>query len=735
MNPSPTNAVKKTPVRRACDNCRLRLYSAVFRNHVARAVRWGLNASSYSPRKSGGQLASEFLNQLRGYLCSDVLFENPSISNHLRIFRCSPNSRVSQIRQQQQTQLLRKSSQSSLSDAYPYQRPITSRETGQHGVAPSVQDPTQWPIPQRGEASVSTDVVPPRSNTSIGPSWPATDTSSVDSQTNSAISWNERSDVEYWLPDNLDAQVPVFEFPGSNIYLKASLPSIIQPEQEAAGLQPHHVDTSSLALSTMGVMPAGPVPTRTTWPASIVEANMIPWIEVYFDRLHPTLPVLNRSSLFIRMLAQEHRRNPQFGAMLLSLCAFSLTQPIEIDERPTSSSRASQARSMMNEATKMRSCSDFGEHPTIEAVLTSFFLFGCLFGSNQHNAAWLRLREALDLAATLGLNNPDSYRDIPNDERGQRLRTYLVLSITERAYALQRRHPITFWGRPGFTMRSVHDFIHNATHSVVSGIIVHNEKDAEGMLGLARLMELFDAIDEEVVDCWNQRCNVNSGYCNNLTEEKALSIHQNLRRVCESERYKGYDWFERTKSVPGEVQSVQPTISMRETQCADVFITKKWLQNRVWVLCSTHGLLRPVSDHPELSFEYAITVAVDALKICQSLRLSSMEAHGIGLVEKLYDIAVSAIGISANVRQPLGEHSTASVAGSMAGPGVAPPGSLVGAMSPNTAAVHSTQSLAEDFMLLLNTLRGGNHPFMEKFKAYLSSLHIVGVGCSNWAQT
>lgn len=218
--------------------------------------------------------------------------------------------------------------------------------------------------------------------------------------------------------------------------------------------------------------------------------------------------------------------------------------------------------------------------------------------------------------------------DVPN--------RYVLTNILERAYALQRRHPITFWGRPGFTMRSVHDFIHNATHSVVSGIIVHNEKDAEGMLGLARLMELFDAIDEEVVDCWNQRCNVNSGYCNNLTEEKALSIHQNLRRVCESERYKGYDWFERTKSVPGEVQSVQPTISMRETQCADVFITKKWLQNRVWVLCSTHGLLRPVSDHPELSFEYAITVAVDALKICQSLRLSSMEAHGIGLVSTVH---------------------------------------------------------------------------------------------------
>lgn len=87
---------------------------------------------------------------------------------------------------------------------------------------------------------------------------------------------------------------------------------------------------------------------------------------------------------------------------------------------------------MMHEATKMRSCSDFGENPTIEAVLTSFFLFGCLFGSNQHNAAWLRLREALDLAATLGLNDPNSYLDLSSEEKGQRLRTYLVLSITER---------------------------------------------------------------------------------------------------------------------------------------------------------------------------------------------------------------------------------------------------------------------------------------------------------------
>lgn len=225
----------------------------------------------------------------------------------------------------------------------------------------------------------------------------------------------------------------LLDFPGSNIYLRPSLPSIIQPDAHSPGLQPPSIESVKVERSSYEPQQQpGLAPSRATWPASIVEANMIPWIDVYFDRLHPTLPLLNRSTLFIRILSQEHRTNAQFGSMLLSLCAFSLTQPIEIDERPTTSSRATQARLMMNEATKMRSSSDFGEHPSIEAVLTSFFLFGCLFGSNQHNAAWLRLREALDLAATLGLNDPDSYRDLPSDEKGQRLRTYLVLSITER---------------------------------------------------------------------------------------------------------------------------------------------------------------------------------------------------------------------------------------------------------------------------------------------------------------
>lgn len=151
------------------------------------------------------------------------------------------------------------------------------------------------------------------------------------------------------------------------------------------------------------------------------------------------------------------------------------------------------------------------------------------------------------------------------------------------------------------------------------------------MMGLARLMELFDVIDEDIINCWNRRCDINNGFCQAFTEAKALSMHDSLERIRETERYKGYDWFDRAKGDRNDNNALLP-IGLRETQAADVFITQKWIQNRVWLLCLNHGLLRSHSERPELTFGYAVTVAESTLQTCRSLRLSSMEAHGIGFV-------------------------------------------------------------------------------------------------------
>ncbi|KAJ5675923.1 hypothetical protein N7462_008820 [Penicillium macrosclerotiorum] len=683
----PTGAIRtrnKTPgsiAKRACDQCKFRKIKCSLSQPCKACQSMGFDCTFLQPQKKRGP------------------------TGH----------RVSQIRQQQTHITPRDPQESPIAkqDAFQYHPhvPTSSVDTGQPVSLPgSSWTPAHGGVtmPMNGAAGLAPSGPP----TGVVDAWGA-DTTSLDSHSGGVVGWNDRPDVEYWLPDNLGAQVPIFEFPGSNIYLKPSLPSIIQPVPDVAAMNMPSQEPQGMRFSpaVASMQSSESQDTEEFWPNSINEANMIPWIDVYFDRLHPTVPVLSRSSLFTRMMSQEHRRNPHFGSMLLSLCAFSLTQPIEINEHATTSSRATQARSMMHEATKMRSCSDFGEHPTIEAVLTSFFLFGCLFGSNQHNAAWLRLREALDLASTLGLNDPESYHNLPGEEKGQRLRTYLVLSITERAYALQRLHPVTFSGKPGFSMRSVHDFLHNAAHSLVSGIIVHNEKDAEGMMGLARLMESFDAIDEDFIHCWNRRCDIRNGFCQRFTETKALSMFDTLARIGQSERYRGYDWFDRAKGDANDSNALL-AMGLRETQAADVFLAQKWVQNRVWLLCLNHGLLRTQAERLEMTFGYAVSIAESTLELCRSLRLSSMEAHGIGFTEKLYDIAVGATDILCNISPPFGT-------------GMTPLGSFSESMSTTS----TPQSLADDFMLLFSSFRGGNHPFLEKYKAHLRSLQIPG----NWS--
>lgn len=148
------------------------------------------------------------------------------------------------------------------------------------------------------------------------------------------------------------------------------------------------------------------------------------------------------------------------------------------------------------------------------------------------------------------------------------------------------------------------------------------------MLGLARLMDLFDAIDESVLDCWNGRCCVGSGHCENLTAPKVLNMQRNIGAVSQPGHH---------GSGPATTTNTALPIGLTETQRADVQITQKWLQNRIWVLCSTHGLLgQPLEDQqqPELSAGYAVAIAQSTLGVCRSLRLSAMEAHGIGLVSR-----------------------------------------------------------------------------------------------------
>ena len=84
----------------------------------------------------------------------------------------------------------------------------------------SMPETAQWPVQGEVTTPMNANGLAP-----AGHGWAAgVPTVPIDPHSHNSMGWVERNDVEYWPPDNLDAQVPVFDFPGSNVYLKPSLP-------------------------------------------------------------------------------------------------------------------------------------------------------------------------------------------------------------------------------------------------------------------------------------------------------------------------------------------------------------------------------------------------------------------------------------------------------------------------------------------------------------------------------
>ena len=358
---------------------------------------------------------------------------------------------------------------------------------------------------------------------------------------------------------------------------------------------------------------------------------------------------------------------------------------------------------LMEECVRMRVSADFGEYPSIDMILTSFFLFACLFGSNQHKAARLRLREAIDLAHSLGIHLPQSYDGLDAERREQWLRTYLVLSVTERAYALQKRHSIDIRGRSGITARFMQAFEPNAATEHISHLIYQEHSDSVGMTGLLYLMDAFDAIDENVIECWNGTCKYSDDACDSFDRRRALEMFRAQQKAREA-------------SLSGRIPFAPsatplPLSELVESQQADISVTQFWLLNRIWNLCLSHGLLRGSSDHLEMRYDFACHAAGALLTICNRFSLSAMEVHGIGLVGKIYDVAMGVIiaitssaDIGLNTMVPQQEGNEASVG------------------SGNVNGQTNVRTLLLGLGKLIQNFRGGDHKYSSLFRTALQTV-------------
>lgn len=153
--------------------------------------------------------------------------------------------------------------------------------------------------------------------------------------------------------------------------------------------------------------------------------------------------------------------------------------------------------------------------------------------------------------------------------------------------------------------------------------------------------------------------------------------------------------------------SLIPLEQLLESQQADISVTQFWLLNRLWNLCMSHGLLRDSSDHAELRYDFAYHLANALLTSCGKLSLPSMEVHGVGLMEKVYDIAlglVMAMNSSAQLALDISLAETDMLSDKPSDSG------------------YTVRELLRRLDELIRNFRGGDHEYVSKFAMALGAI-------------
>jgi len=249
---------------------------------------------------------------------------------------------------------------------------------------------------------------------------------------------------------------------------------------------------------------------------------------------------------------------------------------------------------LLEETLRVRKSYDHLETPTMNSLVTSFFLFGCYFGLDLHNKAWFHLREATTLAHILAMQKEDTYLQFDAVEASRRRRLYWLLFVTERAYALQRHRPLSL----------------QATISLPTEHDDPSDTQSHHLHGFIHLVNLFRPFDEQFVALWNK-----------------------TRTDC-SPTY--------LAALQKQLSDALPTyLNSTENQAADLRTSQQWLRTMVWQLSIQNGCLSSGHDDPSMTFQYPVEIARDLVSMTSQFSQQSMEVHGIGLIEKLFDVACS----------------------------------------------------------------------------------------------
>ncbi|KFY01592.1 hypothetical protein O988_02662 [Pseudogymnoascus sp. VKM F-3808] len=324
----------------------------------------------------------------------------------------------------------------------------------------------------------------------------------------------------------------------------------------------------------------------------------------YFADFYSTLPVLQREMLDYSGDIMNTTTETYY--LIVSFCAFIIIQTGSVHHTASKSdgsllqSDVSYGQALINEALEARKSANPLIIPSVEAVVTSFLLYGSYRSLNDQSKAWFFLREATTLYMS-SIIEGNTQRSLGSNQ------LFWLLLITERSYAIRKHRPLTL-------------LLSSSSPDIAE---LGNEIAASGFV---HLVNLFRPIDELFIGLWN-------GTLSACSVDWLVSLDEHMKN------------------------SASPTLDISDIELVNLLVTQQWLRLIVWQLSNNLGFLSSVSTHGSLNFQYPIQIAQDLTILIYRLPQQSMEIHGIGLVEKLFDVAYVLVDVIAYTPPSVAEPS------------------------------------------------------------------------------
>ncbi|EIT75756.1 hypothetical protein AO1008_03729 [Aspergillus oryzae 100-8] len=324
-------------------------------------------------------------------------------------------------------------------------------------------------------------------------------------------------------------------------------------------------------------------------------------LSIYHVRMYPVWPIVNVEDMVSVLQLDADQSDNETYALSTAVAAATIAQ-LRLEQGPGARETIT-AEILAAECLRARNLCDYRSQANLNSIRTSFFLH--VYYENQKpggSESLLHLREAISIAQIMGLHRESSYNGLSFEEQQLRRRVLWLLFVTERGVCILHRYPVTL-------------------KTNISAPVIDENDETHVLPAFLKLLSLFQIFEK-------------SGMFDIIQDEETAMQPgaNNVGRV---------DWpF--LESLQRNLQDGSTLFDhISDVQKADLCVTRHWMRMILWKLSPKSYLGSSPSADWSMSLYFPLNVAKELVSIVSQLPRSAVEAHGLGMELKIYEVANS----------------------------------------------------------------------------------------------